>query len=174
MSIYDPKGPLANYGGIGSLLNKDMVYSSAWKLPGCNYVNSSSPPPSNSTELDAVSAAWGRAVTRVQHYETLALQALVKQNTTAVSAPVLIAVSTYRLAVMPSALFIYGLSMAVASFLLMILLTGTGDDFESSLSTKSLSVFRVANELGVMREEESEDARAEVSEKSLKEGLGTV
>ncbi|KAG8706600.1 hypothetical protein FRC08_000950 [Ceratobasidium sp. 394] len=174
MSVYESSEPLAQYGGIGSLLNKDMVHSSAWKLPGCEHSNSSAPVPSNSTELDAISAAWGRAVTRVQHYETLALQALVKQNTTVVSAPVLIAVPMYRLAVMPGALFIYGLSMTISAFLLMILLAKTGDGRESSWSTKSLSIFRVANELGVMREGESEDARAEEPESSLKKDLGMV
>ncbi|KAG8706102.1 hypothetical protein FRC09_002580, partial [Ceratobasidium sp. 395] len=118
---------LSRYGGIGSLLNREMIFSSTWMIPSCSY-GGNAPAPENSTTLDAISAAWSQAVTRLQHYETSALQALIKQNTTFVSTPVLIATPAYRLAVMPGALFIYGLAMAITACVLLVLLAIAGDN----------------------------------------------
>ncbi|KAG8739422.1 hypothetical protein FRC10_005631 [Ceratobasidium sp. 414] len=172
-SWYAPSQILARYGGIGSLLNRDLVYSSTWKIPSCKY-GEDIITPSNSTELSSISAAWGEAVARVQHYETSILQAFVKQNTTVISAPVLVAVPMYQLALIPGALFVYGLSMVITACVLVVLLAGTGDGRGNQLSAKSLSVLRVASELGFIREGEREDVLTEKSEKILKRELGML
>ncbi|KAG8684656.1 hypothetical protein FRC08_013569 [Ceratobasidium sp. 394] len=172
-SIYAPGQTLAKYGGIGSLLNRDLIYSSTWKIPSCTYTNTSIVP-SNSTELISISAAWSQAVARVQHYETSILEAFVKQNTTVVSAPVLVAVPMYQLAVIPGALFVYGLSLVITTCMLVVLLANTGDSRGDPLSAKSLTVLRVATEVGFVREGESEDARVDKSEKTLKRELGML
>ncbi|KAG8730875.1 hypothetical protein FRC12_020028 [Ceratobasidium sp. 428] len=162
---------IAKYGGIGALLNKDMIYTTGWRLPGCTYGTATS---GNSTaDLDAISTAWGKAVARVQHYETTILQAFVKQNTSFVSMPVLIATPAYRLALMPGALFIYGLAMTITACLLIVLLA-LGDHNRRSLSVKSLSLWRVADKLGTVRDSEPEDVQAEKSERSLRRDLGMV
>ncbi|KAG9077672.1 hypothetical protein FRC06_008774, partial [Ceratobasidium sp. 370] len=162
---------VVRYGGIGSLLNSDLVYSSSWQFPNCGISGNRSNTPANSTELEAVSAAWSKAVARVEHYETTILQAFVKQDTTVVSTPVMIAIPVYRLAVIPGALFVYGLSMIVAVCVLMALLFGT-DKRGNPLYAKSPSVWRIANELVVVREEQGGGTPVEASEKSLKRDLG--
>ncbi|KAG8740437.1 hypothetical protein FRC10_004328 [Ceratobasidium sp. 414] len=170
--MYTSSYGVVRYGGIGSLLNSDLVYSSSWQFPGCGITGPATPP--NSTELEAVSAAWSKAVARVQHYETTVLEALVKQDITAISTPVLIAVPAYRLAVIPGALFVYGLSMIGAVCLLVALLLGTGDRRGNAFHAKSLSVWRIANELAVVREGGGGDMPVEASERRLKRDLGGV
>ncbi|KAG8762798.1 hypothetical protein FRC12_008841 [Ceratobasidium sp. 428] len=157
---------VASYGGIGSLLNSDLIHSSAWQLPGCL------PPLANATELAAISAAWSQAVVRVQHYETSVLAAFVKQDTKAVSTPVVISVLTYRFAIIPGALFAYGLSMAVTACVLTVLLIGMGEKRGKPLHAKSLSVWRITTELAVAREGGREGPHR--LERSLKRELGTV
>ncbi|KAG8712966.1 hypothetical protein FRC09_019271 [Ceratobasidium sp. 395] len=159
----------ASYGGIGSLSNNDMIHSSAWQLPSCAYVGG---PPADSTELEAISVAWSRAVARVQHYETSILAAFVKQDTEAVSTPVVISVLAYRLAIIPGALFAYGLSMAVTACVLTVLLIGMGEKRGKPLHAKSLSVWRITTDLAVIREGGHEGPQR--AERSLKRELGTI
>ncbi|KAG9118478.1 hypothetical protein FRC07_007003, partial [Ceratobasidium sp. 392] len=69
----------------------------------------------------------------------------------------MVAVLTYRLAVIPGALFVYGLSMVVTAGALMALLAGTGERLGRPLHVKSLSVWRIANELEIVREGANEE-----------------
>ncbi|KAG9118477.1 hypothetical protein FRC07_007002 [Ceratobasidium sp. 392] len=67
---------IAVYSGTGSLLNHNLMRSSAWRLANCwGGTNSTSV---NSTENRAISSAWSEAAAQVQHYESTVLEAFVK------------------------------------------------------------------------------------------------
>ncbi|KAF8601326.1 hypothetical protein BDV93DRAFT_524892 [Ceratobasidium sp. AG-I] len=190
--MYTPMLVNQGLGGVGTIALKDLSMTSKWEFPSCEGApgffdrrfdpgsrfferQNITVPVSNSTVLDAISAAWGLAVLRIQHYETHFLQALVKQDIAPVPANVIHLVQMYKLAVIPAALLVYGGAMVGLTFILISLLVGMGSKTEGTLGAKSLTVLRVANDASARRQElDGEDAHVEIPERALRASLGSV
>jgi hypothetical protein len=99
----------------------------------------------------------------------------VKRDIAPVPENVILSVQMYRLAVMPAALLIYGGAMVGITSTLFTLLIRTGRRSEGTLGTKSLTILRVANDVGAQSQElDGEDAYVEISERGLTGSLGTM